>query len=276
VFSQLDHPGVNGGHNAVQAWLCGIRQEQAAGFPQGILTLDQLVAAEIGHATRFPSLCLGIGGGDSISWTRAGIAVPKIAKPREAFDLIFRPRPETEREAKRQSFVADQSAVELVRQDIARMKTLLDVRDRNKLEEFQTSLDEFETGLKRSEVWLDRPYPTTESPAPGPGGDGCMDDVRAMLDVSTLALQADATRVISFNIGYGLPVANRVPGVSQSYHDLSHSGQDPEKLRQLRIVEERLTRSMISKDRRYSTKHWCCSAVGWATPVLIPIATFRS
>ena len=126
------------------------------------------------------------------------------------------------------------------------MKPLLDSRDRNKLDEFQTALEEFETGIKRSEIWLDRPYPATDATPPATGRDGCMDDVRSMLDVTTLALQSDAARVISFNIGYSLPVANHIPGVSQSYHDLSHSGQDPEKLRQLRIVEERL---MMELDR---------------------------
>jgi hypothetical protein len=31
-----------------------------------------------------------------------------------------------------------------------------------------------------------------------------------------------------------------IPGINRGYHDLSHSGQDPEKLRQLHIIESAL------------------------------------
>jgi hypothetical protein len=66
-----------------------------------------------------------------------------------------------------------------------------------------------------------------------------MDQVRANFDVAALALQADATRIITLNIGGALPVTN-IPGINRGYHDLSHSGKDPEKLRQLHIIESAL------------------------------------
>jgi len=240
VFSQLDHPGVNGGHNAIQAYLSGVRHEQAAGAPQGILTLDQFAAGKIGQATRFPSLCLGIGGGDSISWTQAGIAVPKIWRPSEAFDLLFRPQPAAGIDAKRHSIATDRTVADLLLADAKRLRPTLDQWDREKLDEFQTAVHDFEAGLKRSEVWLDKPYPRTDAKAPKAAGDGSFDDIRSMFDVIALALHCDATRVVSFNIGYGLAVANKLPGVSQNYHDLSHTGQEPDKLEQLRRIESRL------------------------------------
>jgi hypothetical protein len=66
-----------------------------------------------------------------------------------------------------------------------------------------------------------------------------MDLVRANFEVAALALQSDATRIITLNIGGGLPVT-RIPGINRGYHDLSHSGKDEEKLRQLRIIETAL------------------------------------
>jgi hypothetical protein len=89
VFSQLEHPGVQGGHYGVHAFLSGVRREQAAGFADGSVSLDQLAEEHLGGLTRFPSLCLGVGGGDAISWTRSGIAVPKLEDPGAAFDLLF-------------------------------------------------------------------------------------------------------------------------------------------------------------------------------------------
>lgn len=240
VFSQLDHPGVSGGHNAIQAYLSGVRPEQAIAAPHGILSVDQLAAHHIGHATRFPSLCLGVGGGDSISFTRAAIAVPKMMRPSDAFDQIFRPQPPSVREARQRSITTDRDVAALVLNDAKRLRSKLDHWDRQKLDEFQESLQEFEQGLKRSEVWLDRPYPTTDASPPNRTSDGCLDDVRAMYDLIALAFQCDASRVITLNIGHGLPVANKIPGVTQSYHDLSHTGKGDDKLRQLGIIEQKL------------------------------------
>jgi len=61
VFSQLEHPGVQGGHYGVHAFLSGVRREQAAGFKDGCQTIDQLAEEHLGGLTRFLSLCLGAG-----------------------------------------------------------------------------------------------------------------------------------------------------------------------------------------------------------------------
>jgi hypothetical protein len=42
--------------------------------------------------------------------------------------------------------------------------------------------------------------------------------------------------VITYSVGDSNAVAT-LPGVSMNYHDLSHHGQDPEKLKQLAIIE---------------------------------------
>jgi len=49
VFSQLEHPGVQGGHYGAHAFLSGVRREQAAGFKDGSVSLDQLAANTRGH-----------------------------------------------------------------------------------------------------------------------------------------------------------------------------------------------------------------------------------
>jgi hypothetical protein len=51
-----------------------------------------------------------------------------------------------------------------------------------------------------------------------------------------LAIQTDSTRLITYTVGDSSYVP-LLPGVSMNYHDLSHHGQDPEKLKQLAIVE---------------------------------------
>jgi hypothetical protein len=52
-----------------------------------------------------------------------------------------------------------------------------------------------------------------------------------------LALQTDTTRAISLAIWSHTEPLD-MPGITLTHHDASHHGQDPEKLRQLAVVEE--------------------------------------
>ena len=239
VFSQLEHPGVQGGHYGVHAFLSGVRREQAAGFADGCVTLDQMVEEHLGGLTRFPSLCLGVGRGDAISWTRSGIAVPKLEDPGAAFDMLFKPQRKSAAAARRAELAENESVLSLIAQDAKRVAPHLDRWDREKMEEFMGAMRDFERANASNMAWLDKPLPVTDGQKPVWKSEGCMDLVRANFDVAALALQADATRIITLNIGGALPVTN-IPGINRGYHDLSHSGQDPDKLRQLHIIESAL------------------------------------
>jgi hypothetical protein len=239
VFSQLEHPGVQGGHYGVHAFLSGVRREQAAGFKDGCVTLDQMVEEHLGGLTRFPSLCLGVGSGDAISWTRSGIAVPKLEDPGAAFDMLFKPQRKSAAAARRAELSENDSVLALIAQDAKRVAPHLDRWDREKMEEFMGAMRDFERANASNMAWLDKPLPVTDGQKPVWKNEGCMDRVRANFDVAALALQADATRIITLNIGGALPVTN-IPGINRGYHDLSHSGQDPDKLRQLHIIESAL------------------------------------
>jgi hypothetical protein len=239
VFSQLEHPGVQGGHYGVHAFLSGVRREQAAGFADGCVSLDQLVEEHCGGLTRFPSLCLGVGRGDAISWTRSGIAVPKMEDPGAAFDMLFQPQRKAAAEARRAELSENESVLALISQDAKRVAPHLDRWDREKMDEFMGAMRDFERANTTNMSWLEKPLPVTEGKKPAWRNEGCMDRVRANFDVAALALQADATRIVTLNIGGSLPVTN-IPGINRGYHDLSHTGQDPEKLRQLHIIESAL------------------------------------
>jgi hypothetical protein len=239
VFSQLEHPGVQGGHYGVHAFLSGVRREQAAQFSDGCVTIDQIAEEQLGGLTRIPSLCLGVGRGDDISWTRSGIAVPKMEDPGAVFDLLFKPQRKGSLATRRSELSENESVLSLISEDAKRVASRLDRWDREKMDEFMGAMRDFQRANATNQAWLDKPLPVTDGKRPNLGGDGCMDQVRANFDVAALALQADATRIITLNIGGALPVTN-IPGITRGYHDLSHSGKDPEKLRQLHIIESAL------------------------------------
>ena len=252
VFSQLEHPGVQGGHYGVHAFLSGVRREQSAGFKDGCVTLDQMAEEHLGGLTRFPSLCLGVGSGDAISWTRSGIAVPKLEDPGVAFDMLFKPQRKSAAAARRAELSENDSVLALIAQDAERVAPHLDRWDREKMDEFMGAMRDFERANASNMAWLDKPLPVTTGQKPEWKSEGCMDRVRANFDVAALALQADATRIITLNIGGALPVTN-IPGINRGYHDLSHSGQDPDKLRQLHIIESALMAELDHFLERLST-----------------------
>ena len=98
AFSNLDH-GLNGGHKGVQGFLTSIKKEEAAGFPEKNISIDQVAAEHVGSSTRFASINTGIEGGTDMCWTRAGVHVPPINNPSTLFQGLFVNSPQCEREA---------------------------------------------------------------------------------------------------------------------------------------------------------------------------------
>jgi hypothetical protein len=159
--------------------------------------------------------------------------------PGAVFDLLFKPQRKGSLATRRSQLSENESVLSLISEDAKRVASRLDRWDREKMDEFMGAMRDFQRANATNQTWLDKPLPVTGGKRPTLGGDGCMDQVRANFDVAALALQADATRIITLNIGGALPVTN-IPGINRGYHDLSHSGKDPEKLRQLHIIESAL------------------------------------
>jgi hypothetical protein len=110
--------------------------------------------------------------------------------------------------------------------------------DRRKLDEYFSSVREVEQRLVKAQDWARRPKPKVEVKLP-------VDinavvevpaRVRLLIDLMHLALQTDSTRFITFALN-GLNAVPVIPGVSQDWHNLSHHGQDPAKLAELKIIE---------------------------------------
>src|SRR4051794_19845591 len=88
VLSGVSHPGVDGGHPSDVAFLTAAPHPAGSSF-RNTISLDQLVAEKIGTLTRFPSLTLAVNGGRSLSWTRAGVAIPPEVQAARVFKQLF-------------------------------------------------------------------------------------------------------------------------------------------------------------------------------------------
>jgi hypothetical protein len=95
-----------------------------------------------------------------------------------------------------------------------------------------------EQGLSNAVHWAQRPLPVVIVPPPNNNNNPAdlVGRANLMFDLVHLALQTDSTRLVTLLL-LGTSLVPPIPGVNQGHHDLSHHGQDPTKIAQLRAVE---------------------------------------
>jgi hypothetical protein len=176
--------------------------------------------------------------GFGISWTRSGAPVPTDTFPSDVFKRLFlEGRPE-EVQAQTRRLRDGRSILDMVRERTKKIETAVGSRDREKLDEYFTSVRELEQRMAVSEQWSKRPKPKVDAKPPENNfisGD-LIGKTVLMFDLIHLALQTDSTRIITMML-LGTSDVPPIAGVSLGHHDLSHHGQDPKKIEQLRTVE---------------------------------------
>jgi hypothetical protein len=237
VISGLSHLEVGSSHDSAYSFLTGApHPENRAGFRNSI-SLDQFAAERIGDQTRFPSLTLAAEG-FGLSWTRSGAPVPSDVFPAPVFARLFlEGRPE-EVEAQARRLRDGQSILDMVRDRSRQMQSAVGARDREKLDEYFTSVRDLERRMVVSEEWSKKPKPKVDAKPPENNYSPAdlIGKTRLMFDLIHLALQTDSTRLVTFML-LGTSDVPPIPGVSLGHHDLSHHGQDPKKIEQLRTIE---------------------------------------
>lgn len=234
VISGTSHPEVDGGHAASRSWLTGAPHPGSANFSNTI-SMDQLVAKEVGLATRHASLALGSGG---ISVSANGVPVPASPYASRLFRTLFVDGDPREQQTQIERLREGRSVLDAVLENARRMQKRVSRQDQIKLDQYFTSVREAEQRLQKAEQWQHRPKPhvDVEPVVELQDANDITGRARQFYDIIYLALLTDSTRVITYGVGDSNAVAS-LPGVSMNYHDLSHHGQDPEKLRQLGIIE---------------------------------------
>ncbi|MCP5555127.1 MAG: DUF1552 domain-containing protein [Akkermansiaceae bacterium] len=237
VISGLSHPEVGSSHDSIYSFLTAApHPEIRAGFRNSI-SLDQFAAERIGGQTRVPSLSLSAEG-FGLSWTRSGALVPPDLWPATVFARLFlEGRPE-EVEEQRRRLRNGKSILDTVSEQAKRMAPSLGRRDREKIDEYFTSVRELEQRMVTAQEWALKPKPQVDAKPPqnNLNSTDLIGKTRLMFDLTHLALQTDSTRLVTMLL-LGTSGVPPVPGVTMGHHDLSHHGQDPVKLAQLKLVE---------------------------------------
>jgi hypothetical protein len=236
VFSHLDH-GAKGGHGAVHSFLSGVKKEESAGFPEKNISIDQVAAEHVGSATRYPSITAGIGEGTNMCWNRGGVNLPPVNNPARLFEALFVESRASAKAGERERLSNRSSVLDALRESAKQLGGNLDAADRGKLDQYLTSVRDVERRLKMSEEWLARPKP--KSPIDPVKDEERMqiEEIPLFLDLMTLALQTDSTRVATFEVPLGFHTNDLNVG---SYHGLSHHSKQEGLLTQLQVVEKYL------------------------------------
>jgi hypothetical protein len=237
VISGLTHPDVGPSHDSNFSFLTGApHPEQRAGFKNSI-SVDQVAAEQLRGETRFASLPLSCEG-FTLSWTRSGAMVPAESWPASVFAKLFIEGKPDEVEAQKRRLQDGQSILDAVGEQAKKVQSGLGPRDRDKLDEYFSSVRELEQTLLSSEEWLKKPKPRVDAKPPQnvTNPTDLIAKTKVWFDLILLALQTDSTRLVTLQL-LGTSGVPPIPGISFGHHDLSHHGKDPTKIDQLKKLE---------------------------------------
>ena len=229
VLSGVSLPGVTGGHAAERCFLTGTPHPERGGFRNWI-SLDQFAAEEIGNRTRYPSLVLAVTNENAtLSYTRSGAPIPSEKSPKKLFERLFIQGKPSEITANVEALQQGRSLLDFVGDQSKRLNRTLSKADQARLDQYYTSVRELERRLHSAEEWEHKPKPVVTAKAPDEITDAKEFVRRTQLtfDVMKLALETDSSRVISLFID------------TTVIHNITHHGNRPEVLGELRGHEER-------------------------------------
>jgi hypothetical protein len=246
IVSELCDP-LDGHATTVAAWLSGVvpKRTIAEDVHNGV-TIDQVIAKQIGQDTVFPSLELAtedftgyIGGCDTqyacaymntLSWANATTPLPMEINPRVTFERMFgRAGTSAQRLARMQR---DRSILDSVKNDVKDLQGGLGPRDRVRLSDYLDNLREIEQRIQRAEKQATTEVPVPDAPIGVP--ESFEEHAALQFDLLALAYQADITKVFTFMLSRD--ASQRVYpqiGIAEPHHSMSHHGNNPEKLTNL-------------------------------------------
>ena len=242
VFSGMSHPEVDGNHHAGQCFLTGAIHPGQPTF-RNSLSVDQLAAETLGLDTRFPFLPLSVQASEnytnSLSVSRSGVGIQPEASPKRLYRSLFVAGTQEEKAATMRRIKAGGSVLDLVLDKAARLERAVAPEDRSRLDQYFSSVRELESRLARSIDWENRPKPVVAYAEPDDIADATrvIEKSKLMYDLVRLALETDSTRVVTLTLST-FSVVPHVPGVKNETHGLTHHGNEPEKIAELRKIEE--------------------------------------
>jgi hypothetical protein len=242
VFSGVSHPNVDGGHPADVCFLTCAPHPGSSSF-RNTISLDQFIAERIGVMTRFPSITLAVNTRSrSLSCTGTGVAIPPEDKAAEVFKQLFLQGTPEQIAAEIRRLDKGRSILDAVAGQARDLQRNVGRRDRDRLDQYFTSVRDLESRLQASRGWEQKPKPVVKAAPPvDPASPAAyMEKIKVMYDLARLAFETDSTRSITLMLdSVATPVVEGLAGanISESYHNLSHHGKAEDKRAQFAVLD---------------------------------------
>jgi hypothetical protein len=237
-----------GNHAASNAiFLSNVKPKRTEGSDYELaITVDQIAAKQLGKETAIPSLELctdliaQVGNCDNglacayhnnLSWSGPKSPLPAEADPRVLFERLFGDGGTVK--DRLAELRKNRSILDWVTEDMARLQRKVGATDRGKVDQYLESVREVERRIQNAEQKSSAtPLPQLERPTSVP--ENWEEHVKLMFDLQVLALQADITRVITFQMAREASTRTYPQiGVPEAHHPISHHSGDAEKLMRL-------------------------------------------
>jgi len=246
----LDGAGDHG--RCCGSYLTGVQVKKSTSDIHSSVSMDQLVAKEVGGQTRFPSLELGLedarqsGDCDSgyscaytnnLAWRSETQPLPPILDPRALFERLFGNGQVLSPEARARQSLYRRSILDFVIDDTKKLESGLGPTDRRKLDEYLSSIREVERQIERAEKDNQQIDPHMEKPYGVPAD--FAEHFKLMTDMMTIAFQADLTRVVTFLVTHeGTSRAYREIDISDGHHPLTHHRNQADLMEKVARINE--------------------------------------
>jgi hypothetical protein len=259
VLGQLDHQCADGGRDGGGdhargngVFLTGVRLNKSATDVRCGISIDQVMAAQVGHLTRFPSLELtcdnvrksaGCDSGYScayqynISWKSQTTPMTPEANPRLVFERLFGSGKPGERADNAKRRLHDQrSILDFVMEDARQMQRRLSARDNEKITQYLAGVRDIETRIEKAERFGDGSDPGILTPSGIPTSH--KEYVELMYDMLLLAFQTDSTRVATFVLAHdGDNRSFSEIGIPEGHHDLTHHQNKSDRIEKVAQID---------------------------------------
>lgn len=243
VLSGLNGASSNAGVHASAStrFLTGTIPARTESDLQAAVSIDQLVARQLGNQTQLGSLELALDQSDvfgscdigfscqytsTISWRDANTPLPMETNPRAVFERLFGDTGTTDPAVRLQRIRKDRSLLDAVTDRVAELNKKVSNGDRAKLDQYLDAVRDVERRIQLAEAQSHRELPEVDQPAGIPRT--YEEHAKLMFDMQVLAYQTDLTRVITFMMGRELSGRTYAEiGVPDSHHPTSHHRDDP-------------------------------------------------
>ena len=237
VISGLRNKGGEGGspHGITEeTWLsCVLPRRRDVATGRGV-TVDQIAARRLGKDTAVPSLELCGEPGGNISYKAADQPLPMEGNPRKVFYTMFG-QGDTKKE--RSSILnSTTSLLDYVKESTASLNRELDAGDRARVSNYLDSVREIEVRVQKLQASAESMVDLPDAPLGAPEDFGELLDIQ--FEMMALAWQTNRTNVASMRMvkEASMRVYKNL-GISEAFHPTSHWGGFPERIANLRLIQ---------------------------------------